>query len=763
MTINYRYIMIPTELDISGKPDAEHSISVKQDPKLNSYRMVECKVFLLRIKLYYLKSNFQCPPIIGSNITVIGYLNCRDHKESVIFNLSNLTRYLGKIIKEMSWYSKAGKLVEDHTTGWPKGRNSYRPQSGGSTWSNSEYGRFNDRRKGRPTVESLVLKRCYSADAHKNVIDRVNDLGKWCRENHSKPVDRKLYKMICDPDLLFAAYQNIKSKPGNMTPGIVSTTLDGMSREEFEKLSTSLKSETFQFQPGRRVQIPKPGKKGTRPLTIAPPRDKIIQEAMRMVLEAIYEPVFLSTSHGFRPNRSCHSAWQTIYHEFKAISWVIEGDISRCFDSIDHQKLMSCIEAKIKDQQFLKLIWKSLSAGYFEFRHLENNLIGTPQGSIISLILANIFMHQLDIYVESLCNEFNKGNKPRVSSAYTLVRHQKRKAEKANDVKLIRQLHGRLLKMEYTMHNDPDYKRLHYIRYADDWIIGIRGSKKDAEILKNQIKEFLLGIGLTLSEEKTKISNMATERIKFLGINMIRQTHVKFHGSPAKNHVLQRGSLKMRIEAPLEEIRKKLHLIGLLEKGIPAPKNIWRLYSHKQIIILYNSVLRGYLNYYSFVHNYSRMATYLYWVLKGSCGKLLASKFSLGSVSAALREFGKDLSFKEEQEKRLKGKPTERRIKETKFYRPDSWSSNHLRFRVNQEAPVIKLHPISISTLDGLNCTRCGSSHRVEMHHIRMMMDLDPKLSLYDRLQIKLRRKQMPLSRPCHLDLHKEQHNTRKT
>nr|YP_009517180.1 hypothetical protein C0991_000014 [Blastosporella zonata]AYE93077.1 hypothetical protein C0991_000014 [Blastosporella zonata] len=755
--------MILTELGTSGKPCAEHSISEKRNPKLSSYRMGSCEVFLLRIKLYYLKSNFQCPPIIGSNITVIGYLNCKDHKGSVIFNLSNLTHYLGKIIKEMSWYSKAGESMKYHTTGWPKGRNSHWSQSGGSTCSSLGYGRFNYRRKGRPTVKSLVHKRCYSADAHKNVIDRVNDLGKWCRENHNKPVDRKLYIMICNPDLLFLAYQNIKSKPGNMTPGIVPTTLDGMSRIEFEKLSTSLKNETFQFKPGRRIQIPKPGKTGTRPLTIAPPRDKIVQEAMRIVLEAIYEPVFLTSSHGFRPNRSCHSAWQAIYLEFKAISWIIEGDISKCFDSIDHKRLMNCLEIKIKDKQFIKLIWKSLRAGYFEFRHLENNLIGTPQGSIISPILANIFMHQLDVFVVSLRNQFNKGEKPRVSPAYTQVRHQKRKAEKINDIKTIKQLHGKLLKMEYTMHDDPGYKRLHYVRYADDWIIGIRGSKKDAEELRNQIKEFLLGVGLNLSEEKTKISNIATERIKFLGINMIRQAHVKYHGSPAKNHVLQRGSLKMRIEAPIEEIRKKLHLIGLLEKGIPVPRNIWRPYSHKQILLLYNSVLRGYLNYYSFVHNYSRLATYLYWVLKGSCGKLLASKFDLGSVSAALKEFGKDLSFKEDITKKSKGKPTEKIAKETKFYKPENWNSNYLRFRVNQEVPVIKLHPISISTLDELKCTKCGSSHRVEMHHIRMMKDLDPKLSLYDKLQIKLRRKQMPLCRACHLDLHKKQHNIEKT
>jgi retron-type reverse transcriptase len=139
-------------------------------------------------------------------------------------------------------------------------------------------------------------------------MDRVNSLAEWCKENPDKPVDRKIYNMICDPSLLFLAYNNIKSKPGNMTPGIVPTTLDGMSREEFLKISESLRKESFDFKPGRSVQIPKPVKKGTRPLTIAPPRDKIVQEAMRIVIEAIFEPTFKESSHGFRPNKSCHSA-----------------------------------------------------------------------------------------------------------------------------------------------------------------------------------------------------------------------------------------------------------------------------------------------------------------------------------------------------------------------------------------------------------------------------------------------------------------------
>lgn len=129
---------------------------------------------------------------------------------------------------------------------------------------------------------------------------------------------------------------------------------------------------------------------------------------------------------------------------------------------------MEVVESKIKDRQFTKLIWKSLRAGYFEFKVRENNLIGTPQGSIISPLLANVFLHQLDVYIESLKNEFNVGERPRVSPIYTKIRHQKRKAEKANDIASVKRLHNMLMNTEYTMFNDPNYKRLHYVRYADD-------------------------------------------------------------------------------------------------------------------------------------------------------------------------------------------------------------------------------------------------------------------------------------------------------
>jgi hypothetical protein len=132
---------------------------------------------------------------------------------------------------------------------------------------------------------------------------------------------------------------------------------------------------------------------------------------------------------------------------------------------------------------------------------------------------------------------------------------------------------------------------------------------------------------------------------------------------------------------------------------------------------------------------------------------LLASKFTLGSVQTALNKYGKDLSYKETKIKKARGEETSETI-ETKFFKPENYEVKYMDFKMNLDAPVVSLHPVTIASLDKLICTACGSGYRVEMHHIRMMKDLNPKLSYFEKLQVKLRRKQMPLCRDCHMKLH---------
>ncbi|WP_244422421.1 reverse transcriptase domain-containing protein [Ktedonobacter racemifer] len=222
-----------------------------------------------------------------------------------------------------------------------------------------------------------------------------------------------LYRLMFKEDLYIIAYEQIKSKPGNMTPGTDGETLDGFSLETIRESIEAMRSESFQFQPVRQSFIPKANGK-MRKLGIPSAKDKIVQQAIYMILEAIYDsshtPYFRETSHGFRPNHSCHTALREIRETWSAVNWFIEGDVRACFDEVDHQTLVSILRKKIKDERFLNLIWKLLNAGYMDLHGTrKDSLVGTPQGSIASPILANVYLHELDEFVETLRTKRENG------------------------------------------------------------------------------------------------------------------------------------------------------------------------------------------------------------------------------------------------------------------------------------------------------------------------------------------------------------------
>lgn len=219
-------------------------------------------------------------------------------------------------------------------------------------------------------------------------------------------------KAISNLKNLVAAYELIKSNPGNMTKGANEITLDGINLEYFSNVQSKLKAGKYEFNPARRIQIPKPGKNETRPLTIASPREKIVQKAILLIMERLYEDKFLDTSHGFRPARGTHTAMKQLEATFQSAQYLIEADFSKAFDSIQHEALMGIIREEVKCEKTLGLIKSGLKAGYFELGELHDNLaIGTPQGSILSPLLCNIFLHKLDEYIEELKKEYHKGEK----------------------------------------------------------------------------------------------------------------------------------------------------------------------------------------------------------------------------------------------------------------------------------------------------------------------------------------------------------------
>lgn len=573
-----------------------------------------------------------------------------------------------------------------------------------------------------------------SSTVKSDSMNKILKLAKHSRINTEIQITDPVYKLMYDQRLFEVAYHRLRSKPGNMTPGIVPTTLDGMSSEVIKDIVDKMKDQSFKFTPGKRVQIPKTNG-GVRPLTVAPPRDKLVQEVMRMIIEAMFEPTFSESSHGFRAGRSCHTALKEIKSKFGVATWYIEGDISKCFDTINHNKLMEYVEQRIADRRFTRLIRKALNAGYFEFREYKHSIVGTPQGSIISPILCNIFMDKLDKMVENIKKEFDSGDKARINPAWSKFQNKKARTQ---DLQVKLECHKMMLEIPSRDPMDPNYKRLVYVRYADDWIIGIRGSHEDAKQILDKIDKFLnQELNLQLSLEKTLITNAQTDRALFLGTAIGRAQHTSF--SSSKTGHTKRNGKEIRLEAPLVRINKKLTEASFLNGKIPQPKFIWLPNNKDEIITLYNSVYRGYINYYSFVMNFGEISSWIHYVLKTSCAKLLASKFKLESQTKVYKEFGKSLKGKDKVSfatAELKMKP---------------WD-----FKVNRTDIIKTMYVPSISaaSLDNLSCSQCGSTHRVEMHHVKHLKDLNPKLSLIDAMMASKRRKQIAVCRECHLRYH---------
>jgi group II intron reverse transcriptase/maturase len=644
----------------------------------------------------------------------------------------------GKSVRPKNRY-----VLTSGTFGLPKGSNTY---GNGDIIipANSARGSCCPGKPGtreRMSGINFTKSRRYSTGCAVIVPPKYVSLVERCKQFPKNTVDREIHKLLLDPNMYQIAYDKLKSNPGNLTPGVTPETLDGISSEWIDEIIQSMKTESFQFKPSRRVNIPK-SNGGTRPLSIAPPRDKVVQEVIRMILEAIFSPTFTKNSHGFVAGRGCHSALKQVYKQFKGVAWVIEGDIVKCFDSIEHHKLLNIIENKITDRRFTKLIWKALQAGYFEFNEYKHTIAGTPQGSTISPILCNIYLNQLDHFVESLSGEFYKGDKPKINNTYMAHANALARAKKRGDLQRMKQETSYMRKLDSVNFHDPNFKRLYYVRYADDWIIGIRGSHLECKNILEKVDNKLNQMGLKLNKEKTKITNLSTDKVMFLGTYIFRSRHRRF--TTMKMGVSKRLGLGLRMEAPLNRVREKLTHSGFIKNGQPHPKFIWMPLSKDQIIHLYNSVYKGILNYYSFSHNINQLHGLLSFTMKSSCAKLLAAKFTLHTQSQVFKKFG----------------PWLEKHGKIGFYHPKVKVDLN-NFMVKQEKidliQNLFARSKSIANLYNLTCAKCGSNYRVEMHHVKIMKNLDTKKWL-DAIMAKTNRKQIPLCRKCNME-HHNKHN----
>jgi group II intron reverse transcriptase/maturase len=427
------------------------------------------------------------------------------------------------------------------------------------------------------------------------VLQRLNGRNKnW--------VNKKIYRLLYKEDLYVIAYERMKSKPGNMTPGTDNNTIDGFSKKWIDSTIQNLKTEKFQFKPVRRTEIPKPNG-GKRKLGIPTIQDKVVQEVMRMILEAVYSPkgsYFHESSHGFRPNKGTHTALKEYRQKWQATNWIIEGDIKGCFDNVDHHILIITLKKKIQDEKFIRLIWKLLRAGYMEFRTFANSLVGTPQGGIVSPILANVYLHELDNWVEELKIRHNKGKTKRRNNEYArlvALRGYYLKKNKGEITPKIKELTKKVRSMPWSIPNDPEFIRLRYIRYADDWILGINGPLKLAKQVKEELKLFLQReLKLTLSEEKTNITHAQTGQAHFLGTDLsngrngghifITITRKKAH----RQYKSRAGKTTPTMKAPIRKIVQRLCLRGFCTpEGVPTCKDGWTTLDIDQIISRFSS------------------------------------------------------------------------------------------------------------------------------------------------------------------------------
>ena len=591
----------------------------------------------------------------------------------------------------------------------------------------------------------------------------LNNLAK-----HSKMLNYKferLYRLLFNNEMWYVAYQRIYAKPGNMTAGSDGQTIDNMSISRIEKLIASLKDESYQPQPAKRVYIPKKNGK-LRPLGIPAMNDKLLQEVVRMILSAIYEDSFEHTSHGFRPYRSCHTALAQIQKSFNGASWFVEGDIKGFFDNIKHDVLIDTLKERISDERFIRLIRKFLNAGYIENWKFHKTYSGTPQGGIISPILANIYLDRLDKFMKEYIQKFDKGvlrkpNNDRVQYEYgkrlavLKLKTLKNQEEKKLVIKQIKEFDRQRASIPCSDGMDSDYRRLKYVRYADDFLIGIIGSKEDAKQIKEDIKNFLNEkLSLELSDEKTLITH--TEKsAKFLGYEIyVRKSNLMKRD--ARGRIRRAFNKKIYLKLTTETIKKKLLDFGALQIKVHNGKEQWKPKARTEFInnddleILnrYNSEIRGLYNYFAIANNCSELNTFKY-IMEYSMYKTFAAKYRT-TVVKICKKYKRDKVFTIRYELR-KGKIAERKFYHDGFKRKNPLKDPYFD-NVHNYMPDVSATRL-VDRLKAERCEICGATGKLVMHHVRKLKDLQGK-DKWERHMIARRRKTIALCHSCHRNRH---------
>ena len=561
-----------------------------------------------------------------------------------------------------------------------------------------------------------------------------------------------LYRQLWNPDLYLMAYGRIASNDVALTPGATRETADGMKLEDISAIIEALRFERYRWTPSRRVYIPKANGK-RRPLGLPTWSDKVLQEVMRLILEAYYEPQFSDRSHGFRPHRGCHTALTEISRTWTGTTWFVEGDISGCFDNIDHSVLLEIMREKIHDNRFLRLVSQLLRAGYLEDWKRHATYSGTPQGGIVSPMLANIYMDRLDRFVEGvLLPAYNRGERRRQNPEYGRTVRQMQGLRKAGREKEAASLRPILRSLPYGNTHDPEYRRLRYIRYADDFLLGFAGPRNEAEEIKNRIGEFLGdSLKLELSEFKTLLTHGRTEAARFLGYEVTVEesaTKLDAQGRRAVN-----GVIGLRVPQDVVRVKSAKYMA----KGKPWHRGERRHDSPYSIVHLYQAEFRGVANYYRLAANLGTLS-YLQWVMGMSLAKNLAGKLRI-SVPQVFKRYKTTIQTEQGPRKVLMVKeehPGQKPL--ATYWGGVSLARDTTATLVDEHPPIINGRTELVQRLLADTCELCGSRVKVQVHHIRALKDLRQKgraeRPTWVVMMAQRRRKTLVVCGSCHADIH---------
>lgn len=569
-----------------------------------------------------------------------------------------------------------------------------------------------------------------------------------------------VYRQLYNPSLYLLAYGRIYRNKGAMTPGTTEETVDGMSGAKIEAIIDALRHERYRWMPVRRIYIEKKNSTKKRPLGIPTWSDKLLQEVLRLILEAYYEPQFNPASHGFRPDRGCHTALREIYHTWIGTKWFIEGDIAQCFDTLDHSVLISLLREQIHDNRFIRLLEQLLRAGYLEQWCYHATLSGSPQGAVASPILANIYLDQLDRFVEqTLLPKYTRGDRRRPNPEWQHRQQRAQRLRKQGCPEEARQARRQMQQVPSLDPNDPDYRRLRYVRYADDWLLGFSGPRSEAEAIKREIGQFLRDhLKLELSETKTLITQARTGTARFLGYDITVLHHDR--KLDRRGHRCINGQIGLTV--PADVVKAKCARYLSHGKPVHRPELIHNTaYSS---VAQYQQEYRGIVEYYRMAYNLHQLNR-LKWVMERSLTQTLALKFKT-SVRAIYRRFQTTLATDGGSYMVLQV-TVERGIDRAPLVA--RWGGISLAWDIQSdlnEAPpqIYGSHTELEQRLLASQCELCGSTEDVQVHHVRALKDLRVRgrkeKPLWMRVMAARRRKTLVVCQSCHHAIHAGRLNT---